>query len=399
MASGSESTVASWSLKQTSLGLRGWNRLATTSARQNMGQMRNTIMPVRANLVEECVRVIRLRLIDGEWGSGLPGERILARTLEVGRDTVRLALQRLEHDQVLGPAKVGCKRKVLLAPGDPGGPRVEVLRIGILSPRRLEELPQPILFEVDHLRRALADIGGSLEFFSPGWFAQKDPGKHLARMVEDAPCGAWVLFRTSEPIQRWFAKSGTPCLVRGYPYAAGLLPHLDVDWEATARHASGRLWRHGHRRVGILIPPGHLRGVAAAVQGAGALGEPEFSVIEMPENGTVDGVCRALARALRMKNPPTAIIAPRPRQVATALTWLGTQGIRVPIDFGMISLAHDPFMENLVPEVSGYRVDPDTVSRLVIRRVKLLISGNPGRGSNSWITPEVVKGASIGAND
>lgn len=120
-------------------------------------------------------------------------------------------------------------------------------------------------------------------------------------------------------------------------------------------------------------------------------------MIEMPENGTVEGVCRALSRALHLKCSPTAIIAPRPRQVATTLTWLGTQGIRVPADFGVISLSHDPFLEDLVPEVSGYRVDPEAVSKLVIRRIKQLISGIPGRGNNSWITPEVVKGASLSA--
>lgn len=359
--------------------------------------MRNTPMPVRGNLVEECVRVIRLRLEAGEWGGGLPGERTLAQTLEVGRDTVRLALQRLEHDHVLSPAQAGSKRRILTVPDRSTGSRVEALRIGVLSPRRLEQLPQPTLFEIDHLRRALGQNGGSLDLFSPSWFEQKDPTKHLARLVEDEPCSAWVLFRTSEQIQRWFSKSDIPCLVRGYPFTADLLPHLDVDWEATARHSSGRLWRQGHRRVGILIPPGHLRGVEAAVKGAGALGEADFSLIEMPENGSVEGVCRTLARALRIETPPTAIIAIRPRQAATALTWLGTQGIQVPADFGIISLAHEPFMENLVPELSGYRVDPETVSKLVIRRVKMLISGVPGRGRSSWITPEVVKGASIGA--
>lgn len=358
--------------------------------------MRNTPMPLRGSLIEECARVIRLRLEAGEWSGGLPGERTLAQALEVGRDTVRLALKRLEHDRVLGPAQAGCKRMVLSKADRRATSRTEVLRINVLSPRRLEQLPQPILFEIDHLRRALGDSGGSLDLFSPSWFEQKDPTKHLARLVGDEPCNAWILFRTSEQIQRWFAKSGIPCLVRGYPFTADLLPHLDVDWEATARHASGRLWRQGHRRVGILIPPGHLRGVEAAVKGAGSLGEADFSLIEMPENGTVEGVCRALARALQMKNPPTAIIAPRARQVAVALTWLGSEGIRVPADFGIISLAHEPFMDHLVPELSGYRLDPEAVSKLVIRRVKMLISGVPGRGRNSWITPEVVNGASIG---
>lgn len=352
-------------------------------------------MPIRGNLVEECVRVIRLRLSHGEWSGGLPGERTLAQILQVGRDTVRLALQRLEYEKVLLPAKAGSKRTVLIVPDHTLGSQEKALRIGILSPRRLEQLQQPTLFEVDHLRRALAEKGGTLDLFSPSWFEQKDPTKHLARLIEDEPCSAWVLFRTSAQIQRWFAKSGIPCLVRGYPHTADLLPHLDVDWEVTARHASGRLWRQGHRRVGILVPPRLLRGVEAAIKGASTLGEPDFSVIEMPENGTADGVSRALARALKLKSPPTAIIALRPRQSATTLTWLGTQRIRVPVDFGVISLSHDPFLDDLVPELSGYRVNPETVSKLVIRRLKLLISGIHGRGNNSWITPEVVKGASI----
>lgn len=360
--------------------------------------MRNILIPVRGSLVEECVRVIRLRLEAGEWSGGLPGERTLAQALEVGRDTVRLALKRLEHDHVLGPAQAGCKRMVLSKADRRATSRTEVLRINVLSPRRLEQLPQPILFEIDHLRRALGDSGGSLDLFSPSWFEQKDPTKHLARLVGDEPCNAWILFRTGEQIQRWFAKSGIPSLVRGYPFTADLLPHLDVDWEATARHASGRLWRQGHRRVGILIPPGHLRGVEAAIQGAGALGEADLSLIEIPENGTVEGLSKALGRALQMKNPPSAIIAPRSRQAATALTWLGSRGIGVPADFTIISLAHEPFMDHLVPELSGYRVDPETVSKLLIRRVKTLISGIPGRGRISWITPEVVKGASIGTH-
>lgn len=217
--------------------------------------MRNTPMPIRGNLVDECVRVIRLRLEEGDWSGGLPGERTMAEILDVGRDTVRKALQRLEYEKVLGPAQAGSKRTVLVATGRSVRKRAASLRIGILSPRRLERLQQPTLFEVDHLRRALAEIGGTLDLFAPSWFEQEDPTLHLARLVKEEPCSAWVLFRTSAQIQRWFAESGIPCLVRGYPFTADLLPHLDVDWEVTARHASGRLWRQGHRRVGILIPP------------------------------------------------------------------------------------------------------------------------------------------------
>lgn len=357
--------------------------------------MRNTPMPLRGNLVGECVRVIRLRLADGEWSGGLPGERTLARALEVGRDTVRLALQQLEHEQVLGPAQPGSKREVLVERSKVRKAPSKLLRIGILSRWPLEQLPQPTLFEIDALRRVLADSNGRLDFFAPSWFEQRDPSKNLEQLVKDESCSAWLLFRASGQVQRWFADSGVPCLVRGYPVAENLLPHLDVDWEATARHAAGRLWRYGHRTIGILVPADQLRGVTAAVHGACSLGEPGFEVLELDENGTTEGLCRALARALQMHPPPTAIIATRPRQVATVLTWLGTQGIRVPQDFGIVSLAHEPFLDVLVPSISGYRVDPEAVSKQLIRRLKLLISGLSGQVGNSWITPEVIKGDSI----
>jgi DNA-binding LacI/PurR family transcriptional regulator len=358
--------------------------------------MGDSPMPTRGNLAVDCARVIRHRIIEGEWCGMLPGERRLAELLEVGRDTVRLALTLLERDQVIGPTQAGSKRGILLISGHADRPRKQALRIGMLSPRRLEQLSQPVLFEVDHLRRALAGKGGSLELFAPAWYDHKDPAKRLARLVEAEPCSAWILFRSSARIQDWFAKSRVPCLIRGYPHEMVDLPHLDVDWEATARHAAGRLWRLGHRRVGVMVPPDGLRGVEAAVKGAGGLGEEDFRVIEIPENGRVEGVIMALSRALRLKEPPTAFIATRPRQAATAMTWLCSQGIGIPRRISMISLAHEPFLDHLVPAVSGYRVNPEAVSKHVIRRIEALLSGNPERGGNSWITPDLVKGESLG---
>lgn len=370
--------------------------LASTRSPAKITDMQNAPIPVRGSLVEECVRVIRLRLEAGEWIGGFPGERTLAKKLDVGRDTIRLALERLEKERVLSPARAGQKRQIILQSTRERGQPAKGLRIGVLSPRRLEELPQPTLFEIDHLRRSLGQDGGSLDLFAPSWFEHANPTRHLAKLVEDEPCSAWVLFRTGEKIQQWFAKSGIPCLVRGYPFSDNLLPHLDVDWEATARHAAGRLWRHGHRRVGILIPPDRLRGVEAAIKGASELGEPGFSVLPMHENGSVEDIGRVLARALQFKDPPTAIITIRTRQIATTLTWLGSRGIKVPSDFGLISIAHEPYMEYLVPEISGYRLDPEAVSKQLIRLVKILISGGTGAGRNPWIMPQILKGASIG---
>lgn len=374
------------------------DRLALESAwrcNEHLNPMDNAPMPERGNLVVECVRVMKLRISSGEWGHLLPGERRMAEMLQVGRDTVRLSLAQLEREGVLEPADAGMRRKILGVVAGRSKPRE--LRIGMLTHQPLEQLPQPTLLEIDHIRRALAAKGGSLEVHSPAWYEQRNPSARLATLVEEEACSAWILLRSSAAVQGWFSAQELPGLIRGYPHPGVSLPHLDVDWHATARHAAGLLWRMGHRQVVILSPPEKLMGVAAAVQGVMDLREPGFEALELKENGTRDGVSKVLARALRLKQAPTAIITTRPRQAATALTWLASQGIRVPGDLSIITLAWEPFLDHLVPEMTGYRVDREAVAKLMVRRLERLAAGDRHPGGNSWISPELVKGESVAA--
>ena len=61
-----------------------------------------------------------------------------------------------------------------------------------------------------------------------------------------------------------------------------------------------------------------------------------------------------------------------------------------------LPLAWEPFLDHLVPEITGYRVDPEAVAKLVVRRLERLVAGDPNPVGNAWITPEVVRGASVG---
>jgi DNA-binding LacI/PurR family transcriptional regulator len=67
----------------------------------------------------------------------------------------------------------------------------------------------------------------------------------------------------------------------------------------------------------------------------------------------------------------------------------------VPGDVSLVSLAHEPFLDHLVPEVTGYRVDPEKVARLVVRRLERIVAGQTHPGGSPWITPDTVTGASV----
>ena len=353
-------------------------------------------MPARTNLASECVRVMRMRIDSGEWSGHLPGERRLAELLQVGRDTIRHALRDLEATGVIDSTASGSRRRILATPSEADDrAAAAALKIGMLSSYRLERLPQPMLFEVDQIRNALASRGGTLELFAPPWYDQRHPEMRLKQLVAEESCSAWILYRSNLAVQRWFETQRIPCLVRGYPQPGIGLPHLDVDWRATAHHAAAHLWRLGHRRIAVIAPEEELGGVAAAVCGIMEFPEAGFEAIKIIEDGTVEGMIRALRRHLSVKPAPTAIVATRPRQAATALTWLASRGVRVPDHISLMTLAGERFLDFLVPRVTGYQVDPETTARLVIRRLARLTHGGQGSGANPWIVPEFEDGESV----
>ena len=359
--------------------------------------MADSLMPERGSLVAECRRVMLARMSAGEWGEQLPGERRLAEQLQVGRDTIRLTLERLQHEQVIEAAAGGKRRRInreALAKTPPS--RQPTLKVGMLSPHRLERLQQSMLIEVDHVRRALAEKNGTLELYAPPWYENARPTKQLARFLEEEQPTAWLLYRAGRAVQAGFEQARVPCIVRGHPLPGIKLPHIDVDWEATARHAAARLWRAGHRRVAVISASDSLAGVAAAVKGVMCFDGEGFDPQQIEEDGSVDGLIRSLTRSLTSGRPPTALIATRPRQAATALTWLASRGFKVPEHLSLITLLREPYLEYLVPRIAGYLVDPAAVARLVIRRLERLISGGQSMEGSPWLVPTEVRGNSIG---
>lgn len=372
------------------------NQLPFRSKRSRLADVSDELLPIRSNLVSECARILETRIQQGEWKDHLPGERRLAEALEVGRDTIRLALAQLEKHGILTPASAGSRRKINHdAPAIQPSPS-RVRRIGVLSSANLERLPGSMLLEVDHLRTAFAGRGWILKVLSPSWYRSKRPTAQLEALLREENCHAWILHRSNEAIQQAMLNSGVPCLIRGYPYPGITLDFLDVDWSATARHAAGQLWRLGHRTVAIMTPSDHLLGVEAAVAGASGLVEDGFQTLIAKENGTREGIAKTLDRLLRAKARPTAIITTRPRQTATTITWLMSQGLQIPRDISLINLAHEPFLEHFIPKVSGYHVPPEKVARIALRRIEQLDQGQTSRRKNSLLMPNMIPGASLG---
>ena len=220
-------------------------------------------------------------------------------------------------------------------------------------------------------------------------------------MTADHAAEAWILHRTTAPMQRWFADKKLPCLLHGQPQGVDL-PTVDVDYTAVGRHAGGVLIRRGHRDVVILRPHASLRGLDMAEAGlreafADHRGEalPAPATLREPEEGGAAALAGRIGRLMRSARRPTALVLTRTRQALTVLSWLASQRMRVPDDLSLLSLDYSQQFDHLVPVISCYKSDPENTARIVFRKVIEIASSGAAVRSPPAIMPDFVAGGSV----
>ncbi|MGJ8696913.1 MAG: substrate-binding domain-containing protein [Verrucomicrobiaceae bacterium] len=349
-------------------------------------------IPNRQSLPDQAAQIIQDMISTGDLHDKLPGERTLAAQLQIGRDTLRFALTILEANGIVSPNEHGKRRRILTNPIK--GPAA-TKRIAFLSPKSLAQLPPWMLVEFDSLRDLLNQRGYHLQLLSPGLFHLKNPAHKLKTLVQDTDADAWILYQCPETIQQWFKQEKLPALIRGYPHSKIDIPFIDEDWEAAAYHAGTLLKRNGHHRIGLLMPDSNLAGLLATERGLRKAFEDQDSIIPIIEKGTAGNVAQALSRTLRLKAPPTAIVATRSRHILSMISWMAQHQLSVPRDLSLITIASEPWFDHLLPKPSHYFLDPSNLARTVVRHILPIAHGKTTSSIRKLITPEYIAGDTV----
>ncbi len=354
-------------------------------------------LPHRQDLPTQAATIIKEMIDGGEFRDLLPGERTLAAQLQIGRDTLRVALDILESECWITPRQHG-KRRGISKPGLRLDQREKSKRIAFLSPKSLREFPPWLLIEFDLVRGLLNRRGYELELVSPGLFHLRNPARKLEKLVEDFEVDAWILYQCPAPVQLWFEEQKLPALIRGYPQPEVTIPCLDEDWHAASFHAGGLLKRHGHHRIGLLMPDVKLAGLEATERGlAEAIesGPNPGSVYKMIDRREPGSVPRALEVALGLEDPPTAIIATRSRYVLNIMSWMAEQRLRIPDDLSLVALCYETWYEHLRPTITHYHSDPDTIARSLVQKILRVASSELKDSQQKLLIPECFEGGSV----
>ncbi len=357
-----------------------------------------TLIPHRTVASQLAVQ-LRAELEKGTWRGWLPSERVLSRTLQASRNTVRAALEQLKSDGLVEPVR-GLGNRVV---GKARSPSVSdhAKTVGVLIPEPIGRLRPLIALWIDELKDLLIEEGYRLRIHAGRQYFQTNPARALERLIGQHPHSAWVLTLSSAAMQRWFARRGAPCLVAGSTYPDVTLPHYDLDYRAICRHAAGVLLRLGHRRLALLNRESRRAGDVDSergfLEGVRRSTHSDATADISYHRDDVESVARALRSLLDRKNPPTALVVSNSYAYLSTASLLAQRGLRVPQDISLISRDDDPFLASLVPEPARYRVDPHSFAKKIVGGLLQMLNRSPAPRSPAPLLPNFTAGGSTAA--
>ena len=356
-----------------------------------------TNLPQRHSLVSQTAAILREEIAKGTWIDWLPGERALCESLQVSRNTLRAALAQMKADGSIRPEQ-GSGNRIVLSRRTKRAP-LRSRDVAILTPDALERLRPTQALWIDELRAMLNERGCRLHVFHGRQYFRTNPARTLEKLVTQNRHACWILTLSNETVQRWFLKSGVPCIVAGSTYDGLALPFRDLDHRAVCRHAAGMLLGLGHRKLALLLHKskraGDIESEAGFVEGVRQSRQEGAELIIAHHDATVAGIASTLRRLTEQRVPPTAMLVANAYHYLTVASKLAQMGWLVPRDVSLVSRDEDPFLAFLVPAPARYVASPHVLAQSLLHPVLELLKGETVTQTAVRIMPDFIRGESV----
>lgn len=354
----------------------------------------------RTPLGTQLAQKLRGRILRGDYGGRLPAERELSARLQVGRNTLRAALDMLAAEGLverrrgsgthvthaasathaassIDPANAGkhgdgvtsIAPVASVVPASLIAPAALAGRVCLLLPEHPEGLQPLKLLWLDALRLVLLERGLTLRIEVVRARRQSSLVRSLEQIVSSAGVvDCWVLALCQRSTQLWFQEQGLACVLAGSAHDGVTLPSLDCDFYALGRHAAGRMLGGGHSSLAYFSRKSSYAGDAECLRGFGEAVQahrtpPRARWRQYLHDGTPGAVACAAAKMLRCKPAVSACFVDNGYDYLTLSGWLAQRGVRVGQDISLVCRSDEPFLAHLLPVPDRYVTTPKAFAR------------------------------------
>lgn len=355
-----------------------------------------------SSLAQQVARAIAQNIERGVWADQLPPERYLARTFQVGRRTLRSAIEILRKEKVLFTIPgLGTQ---ITRPSRPRAVSTSSARhkvVGLLMPQSFDQMKPSTMVFIDELRTLFYAKGFRLEVHVGHRYYSNRPSSALVELTTRHPADGWILVYSNLINQSWFKARKIPAVIAGTAHEEVDLPDVDVDMFATCRHAANLLVQKGHRRLALILEDPHLPNEKKSEEGfrdgARLLGKEEVSIKVWRYPGDLRRVRYLAERLITGPEAVTAALVTNAYQYLALFSVLTRMGMRIPGDISLLSRNDEPFFHFLEPEPARYTCGPQVRAKAVLLALLRAIQGEQLPKRHFWLVPDFIAGETVAA--
>lgn len=352
-------------------------------------------VPRPNSLITNTIEAIRKQILGNRFRENLPGEPRLASELGVSRGTLRRALEALENEGLVAPARQGESRKVVANGRSEGAPKERLVAVLISKP--VENLPLGTQLAFRDLEERTRQEGIRFVYHISEANRLSQPTRRLNALLAEHEADLWLLHEASRPVAQFFKSIGISAIICGGPGPDVGLPICGFNGSAAVRHAIGVFTRAGHRD--IVMATRFPRPIREKLM------REEFEKRGMPFDMDRNMPCwendrEKLERLLveRLEDPArsTAWILNGLDALIMIFSTLLTLRLQVPKDVSILSMGSDPMLDCFRPAVGHYSSPHRILATAIAGMIRDELTSPGGKPRHRRLETEYVPGGSVG---
>jgi DNA-binding LacI/PurR family transcriptional regulator len=216
----------------------------------------------------------------------------------------------------------------------------------------------------------------------------------IRRMVERKVDGVAIMTSEADPgLVAELARRNIPTVFMDTGKAGPHTANIRIDYAQGIHEAMQHLFSLNHRRIGFITGPMNLESVriryAAFLSGLKSRGLSERGMTEKG-NHRIDGGAMAMRSLLKLRQPPTAVIASNDLTAIGALGAIYDAGLRVPDDMSLIGFDDISFAHLTQPPMTTVMLSRVQLAITAFAALEALIRKEDGSRSHYAIPTHLV---------